>query len=46
MSVQTLIIILIAILIGGWGLWFIAEFIRYLASGEYETDKRLRSIRR
>jgi hypothetical protein len=44
MSALTLIAILIALVILGWGLWFIIEFIRYITTGEYETDKRLRDI--
>ena len=36
--------ILIAILILGWAIWFLIEFIRYVRSGEYEIDQRLRKI--
>jgi hypothetical protein len=46
MSVLTAIAILIAILIFGWAVWFVIEFIRYIVSGEYEVDKRLRNISR
>ena len=28
----------------GWAVWFVIESIRYIASGEYEMDKRLREI--
>ena len=44
MSALTLIAILIAILMLGWAVWFTFEFIRYVASGEYEMDKRLRDV--
>ena len=27
-----------------WAVWFVIESIRYIASGEYEMDKRLRNI--
>ena len=37
-------LIILAILIGGWAIWFLFEFIRYVASGEYATDKRLRDV--
>lgn len=40
----TIIGILIAMLILGWAVWFVIEFIRYVRSGEYEMDKRLRDI--
>ena len=36
--------ILLAILILGWAIWFLIEFIRYVLSGEYEIDQRLRKI--
>ena len=44
MSALTLIAILIALGFLSWGVWFVIEFIRYLVTGEYETDKRLRNI--
>jgi len=44
MSALTLIAILIAILVTGWAIWFVIELIRYITSGEYEIDKRLREI--
>ena len=40
----TLLAILIAALVLGGGLWYGFTFIRYIRSGEYETDKRLREI--
>lgn len=46
MSALTLIAILIAALVLGWALWFVIEFIRYITTGEYEVDKRLRDISR
>jgi len=36
--------ILIALLLTGWAIWFVLESIRYIASGEYEIDQRLRKI--
>ena len=44
MSALTLIAILIALAIFGWAVWFVIEFSRYVTSGEYEIDKRLREI--
>lgn len=38
-----LVILLVALLLGG-GLWNLFAFIRYIRSGEYETDKRLWEI--
>lgn len=43
-TVLSVIAILIAMLIAGWAIWFFIEFIRYIFSGEYEIDKRLREI--
>jgi hypothetical protein len=43
-TVLTAIAILLAILILGWATWFLFEFIRYVLSGEYEIDQRLRKI--
>jgi len=44
MSPITSLIILIALLIIGWAVWFVIELIRYITSGEYEMDKRLKDI--
>ena len=38
--------ILLALLVLGWAIWFLIEFIRYVLSGEYEIDQRLRKILR
>jgi len=46
MSALTVIAILIALPILVWAVWFVIEFIRYIVSGEYEVDKRLRNISR
>ena len=46
MSALTLIAILIAALVLGWALWFVIELIRYISTGEYDVDKRLRDISR
>lgn len=40
----SVIAILIALLVAGWAIWFVIELIRYIRSGEYEIDKRLREI--
>ena len=42
----TVLTVLIAIPVLSWVIWFVIELIRYLASGEYEIDKRLRDIGR
>ena len=44
MSPITSLIILIALLIISWAVWFVIELIRYIRSGEYEMDKRLKDI--
>lgn len=44
MSAFTLFSILIALLMLGWAIWFVIEWLRYVLSGEYELDKRLRDI--
>lgn len=46
MSALTLIAILIAAAFLGWAIWFVIELIRYIVTGEYEVDKRLRNISR
>ena len=40
----SVIAILIAMLVAGWAIWFVIELIRYVSSGEYEIDERLREI--
>ena len=45
MSVFTLVTLLFALLVICWAVWFLFEFIRYVLSGEYEMDKRLRTIK-
>ena len=37
---------LLAVVLIGYGLWFGVGLIRYIRSGEYDTDKRLSEIRR
>jgi hypothetical protein len=44
MSTFTIFLFIVALLVLGWALWFVIEFIRYTISGEYEMDKRLRDI--
>jgi hypothetical protein len=46
MSALTLIAMLIALFVSGWAVWFVIELIRYVISGEYEVDERLRNISR
>ena len=38
------LLIIIGVPLGLYILWFVIEFIRYLASGEYAVDKRLRKV--
>jgi len=40
------LLLIIGIPVGLYILWFVFEFIRYLASGEYAVDKRLRKVTR
>jgi hypothetical protein len=40
------ILTLFALACLGWVIWFLIELIRYVITGEYETDKRLRNIGR
>ncbi len=46
MSALTLIAILIAAMLLGWAIWFVIELVRYLVTGEYEMDQRLKNIGR
>ncbi len=41
---MTTLLLIIGIPLGLYGLWFLVESIRYVASGEYEVDKRLRKV--
>jgi hypothetical protein len=41
---MTTLLLIIAVPVGLYGLWFLVESIRYVGSGEYEMDKRLRKI--
>lgn len=34
----------IAMLVAAWAIWFLAAFIRYILSGDYQVDKRLKDI--
>ena len=40
------LLIIIGVPLGLYILWFIGEFIRYIKSGEYAVDKRLRKVTR
>ena len=40
------LLLIIGVPVGLYILWFVIEFIRYLASGEYAVDKRLRKVTR
>jgi hypothetical protein len=42
----TLLTILLAVIVFGYGLWFGIGVVRYIRSGEYDTDKRLWEIGR
>ncbi len=42
----TLIAILLAAIILGYGGCYLYQFIRYITSGEYDIDKRLREMNR
>ena len=41
-----ILLLIIGVPLGLYGLWFIGEFIRYIRSGEYAVDKRLRKVTR
>ena len=38
------LLLIIGVPLGLYILWFVIEFVRYLASGEYAVDKRLRKV--
>ncbi len=40
----TMLVILIGFLALTWVIWFVIEFVRYLASGDYEVDQRLHKV--
>lgn len=44
MNAFTIFLLVIALLILSWAVWFLLEFLRYVLSGEYHIDKRLRDI--
>ena len=46
MSPFTIILSLPALIILVRAAWFVIEFVRYLVTGDYETDKRLQDISR
>ena len=46
MSAFTILAALIALLILGWAIWFLINFVRYICSGDYDVDKRLQDISR
>ena len=39
-------LLILGIPLGLYGLWFLGESIRYIASGEYEIDKRMWKVTR
>jgi len=41
-----ILLLIIGVPLGLYILWFVIEFIRYLVSGEYAVDKRLRKVTR
>ena len=36
--------IILAVPVSIWAVWFVIESIRYITSGEYEIDKRLKVV--
>jgi hypothetical protein len=42
----TILILLLAALVLGYAGWFLFEFIRYLRSGQYDIDQRIRDVTR
>jgi len=42
----TLFTILLSALILGYAIWFLLELARYIRSGEYDIDQRLRDLSR
>ena len=44
MNAFAVFLLVTALLILSWAVWFLLEFLRYLISGEYHIDKRLRDI--
>ena len=42
----TLLTILLAAVIVGYGGWYLYQFVRYVVSGEYDVDKRFRDMTR
>ena len=42
----TIFFVLIVLLVASWAVWFAAELLRYLTSGEYEMDRRLQPFKR
>lgn len=44
MSTFDIVLFLIVLLVLGWAVWFVIEWLRYVLSGEYEIDKRLHDI--
>ena len=44
MSIFTLINIFLFALMILWALWFIVSLIRYIRSGHYQIDQRLRDV--
>lgn len=44
MNAFAVFLLVTALLILGWAVWFLFELLRYVISGEYHVDKRLRDI--
>ena len=44
MSIFTTLTLFVFALMILWALWFIVSLIRYLRSGQYQIDQRLREI--
>ena len=44
MPIFTFITLFLFALMVFWALWFIVRLVRYIGSGQYELDQRLRDI--
>ncbi len=43
---SSIFIIMIALLVAAWVIWFVIAFVRYILSGDYQVDQRLDNISR
>ncbi len=42
----SIFILMIALLVAAWAIWFLIAFLRYILSGDYQVDQRLDNISR